>query len=291
MNRPHSSLKGSMAYNDLTIRIIAAILGAHIVTEYGSDEPWLSHLFERNYLIEFGSTLLVTSLTITMIYQATLFLDKRYDWYQQTTLRIILQALLGIIAPTIIVFSLAALYFWIRGANIFNYHYHIYALPYIIALISIFNCYYVIQYLIRHNNIIRAASGAQTPDLIDPILSPTQNAEAAPKSIFVVHTPTGSLPVPVESIAYFYRTSGKVFLRPFEGNDQILVQSLDQIESNLDKRNFFRVARHMIVNHKAVTKYYSLNYGKIGFTLKPNFKGEANVSKLQAKEFKLWFDR
>lgn len=295
MELPSPASKRAAYYNDCTIRIIAAISGSHIITEYVSLEPWSSHLFDKSYLIEFGSTLLIMLLIVNLIYQATVFLDRRYDWYDQTLLRVILQILLGIIVPGIVVFMLAASYLKMYGNNIFAYNYRFYVFPFIIALISIFNGYYLVRYLVwRCNQLLHLIQTTPVDagiDIIVPALEEEKSEGPVPKKIFIAHTPTGSIPVPVDSIAYFYRTSGRVFIRTFEGSDRILSQSLNQIEEYLDKNIFFRAARNMIVNHKAIMKYYPLNYGKVGIGLNPGFKEEINVSKLQAKTFKQWFDR
>lgn len=206
-------------------------------------------------------------------------------------LRVLLQALLGIVSTTLVVFTLATLYFSARGKDIFNYNYLIYTLPYVAVLISLFNCYYAIQYLITRKPKAEDNAGWATPSNSIESEAIARKQTGDPKSIFVVHTPTGSYPVSVSDVAYFYRTTGKVFIRTFDGRDRILAQSLDQVESALDKTVFFRAARHLIVNHQAITKYYPLNFGKVGLSLKPQFKEEVNVSKLQAKGFKLWFNR
>lgn len=95
----------------------------------------------------------------------------------------------------------------------------------------------------------------------------------------------------ISDIAYFYRTSSRVYVRSLKGVDQLVAQSLDQIEETLSRDDFFRVARHIIVSHKAIVRYFPLNFGKLGVELNPPFKEEINVSKLQARDFKNWFDQ
>lgn len=279
---------GNQRYNDLVLRLIFAFIGAHIVTEFGGNEPWLNRLFTREYFIEFGSTLAITLLIVQLVYWATIILDRHFDWYEKPLQRTLLQALLGILVPAIITFALATLYFAAYGVNILRTNYHIYALPFIVALIAIFNVYYLVRYLLGERSRYRklaeqhalAASGS--PEL----LPATGKAET-----FLVRTPTHSFPVDVASIAYFYRDQNSVYLRLFDGGDYILAQSLDTIEERLGNRQFFRVARHMIANYNAIKAYHPLPYGKLGLTIRPAYKEEVSVSKPLARSFKLWYDR
>lgn len=268
-----------IAYNDGLTRLIFTVIGAHIVTEYGGDEPWLSRIMTTEYYIEFGSTFAITLLDTYLIYLATRKLDQQFSWIEHPFQRAVLQFFFGVIIPTLITFLLAALYFKAYGMNILDTNYHLYALPFIASLIFIFNVYYLVRYLVYW-----AKSGNNKPIAEAP-------AEKGVKSLVIVHTPTGSQPYAIENIAYFYRSSGKVFIRPFDGPDKVLDQSLDQIAERLDSHVFYRVARHMIVNHRAVKEYFPLNFGKLGIKLEPGYKEDINVSKLQAKEFKQWLDR
>ncbi len=287
MTRPiHTS---PLRYGDAGIRLVAAIVGAHIVTEYGGDQPWLSRLFTKEYYIEFGSTLLITLLIIHMVYLVTVLLDRRYGWLEKPVQRVLLQLLFGIIVPTLVTFLLASLYFAIYGVNILETNYHIYALPFIVALITIFNIYYFIRYLLMMQNAASQMLSNGRTELVlqrPPLPQPDEG-----KSVFIVQTPIKSLPVPMQDIAYFYRDRGHVYVRLFSGSDHIVSQSLEQIEGRLDSQFFFRVARHMIVNHRAIESYQPLAYGKLGLNLSPSYKEEVNVSKPLARAFKRWMDR
>lgn len=282
---------------DFTIRLIASIVGGYIVTRYGGDDSLLELLLTKVFYIEFGATLAITFLAIELIYRATLLLDKHFDWHQRPFYRIPLQVLLGIALPTLVTFLMAALYFRLYGVNILDTTYHLYALPFIAALISIFNLVYYIRYQhaersLYHPTGVQHAPLQQGQSLSLPVpdqyrQEPGENV----KSAIMVHTPTRSFSMPVAEIAYFYRDQGRVFLRPFEGNDYILSQSLDAIEGQLDKEQFFRAARHMIINHKAIKSYQPLLYGKLALDISPAFKEEVNVSKPLARTFKNWLDR
>jgi DNA-binding LytR/AlgR family response regulator len=281
---------------DLGIRVIAATIGAYIVTQYGGDLSLLALLLTRDFYIEFGTTLLITFIVIQLIYTATVLLDRRFDWHQAPGQRILLQALLGVSAPTLLTFLLAALYFAWYNRNILDTNYHLYALPFIMALITMVNLYYYIRYLLAERAYYRSLQlqPARITSADTAVLTTNENApetEQLTKSVFIARTPTRSFPVPITEIAYFYRTNNVVYLRLFSGQDHLLAISLDTIEIQLDRREFFRVARHMIVNYAAVLDFYPESHGKLGLTLNPPIAEEVTVSKLLAKSFKAWMQR
>ncbi|MET3876464.1 LytTR family transcriptional regulator DNA-binding domain-containing protein [Chitinophaga sp. OAE865] len=277
-------------YHDGWIRFAISLIGAHIVTEYGGVEPWYKRIFTGEYYREFGATLLITLLITYLVFKVTVLLDRRFDWNEKTLVRFMLQLLLGLVLPAAITFLLAALYFRMYGLNILDYNYHLYAFPFIVSLIGIFNIYYVIRYLhadkLAYKNKLEKQRSATQVNAIGPAPEPI-----TPKRGITIHTPTGSFQMSISDIAYFYRTSSRVYVRSLKGVDQLVAQSLDQIEETLSRDDFFRVARHIIVSHKAIVRYFPLNFGKLGVELNPPFKEEINVSKLQARDFKNWFDQ
>jgi DNA-binding LytR/AlgR family response regulator len=279
---------------DLGVRIIAATIGAYIVTQYGGDLSLLALLLTKDFYIEFGTTLLITFLVIQLIYVTTVLLDRRVDWNQKPWQRILLQALLGVSVPTLLTFLLAALYFAWYDRNILDTNYHLYALPFIMALITMVNLYYYIRYLLAERAYYRSLQPVKIADVGTAALTTETTAaqmDLLTESVFIARTPTRSFPVPITEIAYFYRTNNAVFLRLFSGQDHLLGISLDTIEMQLESRGFFRVARQMIVSYAAVLDFYSESHGKLGLTLNPPFAEETTVSKLLAKSFKAWMQR
>lgn len=274
-------------YNDRKIRIIAIIIASYIVTEYGGNSPLLPRLLTLMYYIEFGATLIITTILVETIYRITRFLDIRYPWNESLLKRILLQFLLGVIFPTVGSYLLAALYFGVQGYDIIDYNFHIYALPFIALLITLFNVYYFVRYLLAERAYYKR---------IDPLLdrmeertTPLQlSNENRANGIFIVHTVNKSFPIDIADIAYFFREANHVFLRPFDGEDYLLNQSLDQIEKDLNHSGFFRVARHMLISHNSLIDYRPLNFGKLAVTLNPPFREPVTASKPLARNFRAW---
>ncbi|SKA32893.1 LytTr DNA-binding domain-containing protein [Chitinophaga eiseniae] len=288
---------GQTGYHDGVIRFVLAFIAAHIVTEYGGQQPWLTRVFSIDYYIEYGSTLAITILDIHIVYWVTLQLDRKFSWLDHPVFRGLLQVAFGLLLPTLITFLLAAGYFRLYGMDILDTNYHLYALPFISSLIALFNVYYLVRYLLRErehywqmvlqsdrDNSMVAPATMPAPEPGMPLLE---------KSVFIVHTPTRSFPVATGDIAYFYREEGQVYLRAFAGNKHILSQSLEQIEEQLNKDDFFRVARHMIASRAAVRGYEKDTYGKLSLKLEPTpeYKRSITISQNKAGKFREWLDR
>ncbi|ATL45719.1 hypothetical protein COR50_00275 [Chitinophaga caeni] len=96
--------------------------------------------------------------------------------------------------------------------------------------------------------------------------------------------------VVIENIAYFYRDGNNVFIRLITSEDYILNQSLNAIEPRLDKRYFSRVPHYVIANHDAIIAYHPLKHGKLGLTLRPEYREPVYLSKPTARRFKQWFE-
>ena len=98
--------------------------------------------------------------------------------------------------------------------------------------------------------------------------------------------------IEVNDIAYFYTENKVVFLSRLDGQTQIINQSLDQIESEIDPTHFFRINRQYLVQSKAIQKaHHYFNY-KIKLDLIPKAPNEAVVvSRLKTSEFKEWLTK
>lgn len=108
------------------------------------------------------------------------------------------------------------------------------------------------------------------------------------RKVFIVHTTTKSVPVSVEDICYFFREGGHNFLRTFERVDYLIPQSLNEVQQKLDKRQFFRVNRQLIINYKACRDFRPAAYGKLELTLREPFHTPVKVSQLKAPKFRRW---
>lgn len=112
------------------------------------------------------------------------------------------------------------------------------------------------------------------------------------KSRFLIKIGDKYRSVPVGEISHFHITERSVFLSDYQGKDYGVDSSLEQLQSMLDPRKFFRINRECIVNINAITLMHSYSSSRLQLTLKDREKSDLFVvSREKVAEFKKWIDR
>ena len=93
-------------------------------------------------------------------------------------------------------------------------------------------------------------------------------------------------------ISHFHISERSVFLCDNHGKDYGIDYSLEQLQTMLDPRKFFRINRECIVNIDAISLMYSYSSSRLQLTLKEKEKSELFVvSRDKVTEFKRWIDK
>lgn len=266
----------SHSYNDRYFRVIAAILGAYLATEFGGVDSIFDRLLSKWFYIEFGSSLLIAIIVIELIAFFTRWLDKRYDWIQRTVPRIGMQLVLGVAVPGIVDFMLATIYFSFFGVNIIeDTFYLVYAFPYIMLMILLFNLYYLAYYFFIRFRQLKSI----------PADHPTDNE----KQQFIINSGNRHVKVEVTDIAYVLHEGEFNYLYLFTGNKHLIPETLESLEEQLPSGMFFRANRQAIVNHKSCKYFKKARYGKLELYLDSILLDEPIIiSQRRAIEFKKW---
>ena len=112
------------------------------------------------------------------------------------------------------------------------------------------------------------------------------------KSRFLIKIGEKYRAVPTVEISHFYIRERNLFLSDFQGRDYGIDYSLDQIQSILDPRKFYRINRECIVNIDAIALMYSYSSSRLQLTLKNREKNEQFVvSREKVADFKKWIDK
>ncbi len=94
--------------------------------------------------------------------------------------------------------------------------------------------------------------------------------------------------VPTEDISYFFTRSKIVFLKAHDGQEWMIDYTMDELESMLGSRRFFRLNRQVIAELRAIDKVHLYFNGKLKVSLQPTFAEEVLVSREKAGDFKRW---
>jgi DNA-binding LytR/AlgR family response regulator len=93
-------------------------------------------------------------------------------------------------------------------------------------------------------------------------------------------------------ISHFHICERSVFLNDNQGKDNDVDYSLEQLQSMLDPRKFFRINRECIVNIDAIALMHSYSSSRLQLNLKNKEKSDLFVvSRDKVAEFKRWIDR
>jgi len=112
------------------------------------------------------------------------------------------------------------------------------------------------------------------------------------KSRFLIKVGDKYRSVQAVEISHFHICERNVFLNDNQGKDNDVDYSLEQLQSMLDPRKFFRINRECIVNIDAIALMYSYSSSRLQLNLKNKEKNDLFiVSRDKVAEFKRWIDK
>lgn len=89
-------------------------------------------------------------------------------------------------------------------------------------------------------------------------------------------------------IAYFYTEDKINFLNTTEGRRYAIDYNLDNLETMLDPKLFFRINRQFIISISSIAEMYAYTKGRVLIKLQPPTKHETVVSTERSAQFKSW---
>ena len=115
---------------------------------------------------------------------------------------------------------------------------------------------------------------------------------ASYKTQFVVRVGEHLKVVPVEQIAYFFSLEKATFLQTTEGRKFVVDYTMDQLETLLDPRRFFRLNRAYLAQQSAIHDIIHYTNSRLQTVLKPTAPdAQVLVSREKVNTFKSWLDR
>lgn len=97
--------------------------------------------------------------------------------------------------------------------------------------------------------------------------------------------------ISVDEINYFFTEQKITYLVTGDGNSEILTQTMDELENELDPDEFFRANRQFIIHINSVEMIKNDNNGKLKVILKQNRSIEIIISREKAPLLKRWLDK
>ena len=145
-----------------------------------------------------------------------------------------------------------------------------------------------------------AAAPAFDPALLAQLMQQMQQAlpgSSAPpvanyKTQFVVRVGEHLKVLPLDQIAYFFSLEKATFLQTAEGRKFVVDYTMDQLETLLDPRRFFRLNRAYLAQQSAIQDIIHYTNSRLQTVLKPMAPdAQVLVSREKVNVFKSWLDR
>ena len=96
--------------------------------------------------------------------------------------------------------------------------------------------------------------------------------------------------IKINEIAYFYSDDNSTFAVNINGDRKLIDQSLSVLENQLNPNLFYRITRNCITHINSIdtiSKYFN---SRLKIKLKPIFKKELLISRVNVPDFKRWLD-
>ncbi len=97
--------------------------------------------------------------------------------------------------------------------------------------------------------------------------------------------------IPIEDVAYFYAEDNVVFLVSKSANRYIIEYSIEEIDSLVEPKNFYRLNRSVVAHINAIDKVYKYLNSRLKIELKPESEKEVLISRAKVSDFMKWMDR
>lgn len=240
---------------------------------YGMGARFLNSLNGTSFYVKLLAAFLIAGFFIEFVYWVTVQLDKVYDWKEKPLIRLGLQFLLGMLLPGIIDYLFLSIYLWYFGLTVApeNPSSHS-SLPMMALPVFLFNIYYLFYYHILRKQEITTPSRSN-------------------KEILLIQQGVKTIPLQLQEIRYIYHQDKINYLVTSQESKHYLNETLEELERNLPRRDFFRVNRKMIIHYRACIHFQSNGHGKLLLQLSPAFQEEVIVSQSKAGKFKEWIKR
>jgi DNA-binding LytR/AlgR family response regulator len=123
---------------------------------------------------------------------------------------------------------------------------------------------------------------------IEELLSFLKRDQREYRTRFLLPFRDGYKTLLVSDVEYFYLDQKIIYARLIQGTEEILSQSMEELEQQLDPKVFFRANRQIILHIDSVSQIVNSFNGRLKVTLKKSRNTEIYISRDKAPQFKTW---
>jgi two-component system LytT family response regulator len=114
------------------------------------------------------------------------------------------------------------------------------------------------------------------------------NKKIKTKKTFLIQFQDKLIPIATSDFAYFYIQHDTVYGMTFKKDKYVIDQKLENIEDQINAKEFFRCNRQYIVSRKAIKEATYYFNGRLLIKTNPQSTHEILISKAKSTEFKNW---
>lgn len=111
------------------------------------------------------------------------------------------------------------------------------------------------------------------------------------KSRFLVRFGEKIQSIPIEEVSFFFSEERVTFLQTHSGKKYVLDYTLEQVETQVDPEQFFRINRKYLVRFSAVSEVFSYSNSRLKVLVAGCQDQDILISREKVAEFKGWLDR
>lgn len=111
------------------------------------------------------------------------------------------------------------------------------------------------------------------------------------KSRFLIKKGSRYVSIEAGDVAVIFRKGRSRFIKTFSGIEHNIDHHLDELETQLNPEQFFRVTRKVLVNIRSVEKVITSSEGRLKLLVTPAINEELIISRLRVADFKKWLGK
>jgi two-component system, LytTR family, response regulator LytT len=143
----------------------------------------------------------------------------------------------------------------------------------------------------KYQNLKKSTSFPELQPLLNQLLANMTSPNDTFRQRFLVNYRDTFQRIDIEEIAYFLSENKLTQLVTHEGKSFIIPETLEELESSINPRLFFRANRQFLINSKSIQQIFTHFAGKLKIILCPSASQEVYVSRIKATIFKQWLNR
>ena len=262
--KPYWSRKGRVKYLRPRLRLLLALVSAHLIIIYEDQHSFMEIYFQKYYYISLAISTLIAYGLISLVVRITNGLDFYYPWARSSNRRFLRQLCLGVFAPILPAIAFATIYFAAYGIPIWGTVYFSRYLQQIIILLAALNGYLFYLWFIHNKN----------KKILSASFNKTQHSAAEDK---------------FWDIAYIFTVDKAYFSVSFDGEKLSWPHSISKSLKYLPPQQFCMLRQDIIVNRRAIADVVVSRKGQVTVTLVEPLEKVVLVSQRNQVYFKQWY--